>query len=73
MNKLITTLKKYNFYFLILAALGVLLNSQLSPILFIYTSMVSMYKEKEIKVSLVFLIMNIFLVLKIPLPVILFW
>ena len=64
MNKLITTLKKYNFYFLILAALGVLLNSQLSPILFIYTSMVSMYKEKEIKVSLVFLIMNIFLVLK---------
>jgi hypothetical protein len=64
MNRIIIILKKYNFYFLVAAALGVLLNSQLSPILFIYTSMVSMYKEKEIKVSLVFLIMNIFIILK---------
>ena len=65
MNKIMKTLKDYNFYFLVAAALGVILiNSQLSPILFIYTSMVSMYKEKEIKVSLVFLIMNIFIILK---------
>ena len=63
MNKIMKTLKDYNFYFLV-AALGVILNSQLSPILFIYTSMVSIYKEKEIKVSLVFLIMNIFIILK---------
>ena len=64
MNKIMKTLKDYNFYFLVAAALGVILNSQLSPILFIYTSMVSMCKEKEIKVSLVFLIMNIFIILK---------
>lgn len=64
MDKIMKTLKDYNFYFLVAAALGVIVNSQLSPILFIYTSMVSMYKEKEIKVSLVFLIMNIFIILK---------
>ena len=64
MDKIMKVLKNYNFYFLVAAALGVIVNSRLSPILFIYTSMVSMYKEKEIKVSLVFLIMNIFILLK---------
>ena len=64
MDKIMKVLKNYNFYFLVAAALGVIVNSQLSPILFIYNSMVSMYKEKEIKVSLVFLIMNIFIILK---------